>query len=107
LAAEKPRLGCDAATFPALRGFPGVNTFLKVLLVILVTLLVLKLLPVVLGLGVGLVVMLSLAAVFGVGVAGILICVVLALALFLSPVWLPVLVIVGVVALCKKTGKTT
>jgi hypothetical protein len=84
------------------------KTFLKILLIVVLALLALKFLPVVL---VGSIAGLLIAAVLGVvGVtllavmlAGLL-AVVLGLAFALSPIWIPVLVILGAISLFKKIG---
>lgn len=83
------------------------KTFLKILLIVAAVLLTLKLVPVIFGLGVSLIVIVALAAVVGLGAAGVLICIGLALVAALSPIWLPVLAIVGIVALCKKARGPT
>jgi hypothetical protein len=93
----------QAATFRAGRGFQIVKTFLKVLLIIVGVLLVLKLLPLLFGLGVGLVILLTVAGLLGLGVTGILVSALVVLAVLLSPLWLPLLVIVGIIALVKKS----
>lgn len=98
--------GGRSATFAELPGFQAMKTFVKVLLVGLVTLLALKLLPVILGLGIGLIVLLALAAALGLGAVGILLGLALGLVALLSPIWLPVLAIVGLVVLWKKLERT-
>jgi hypothetical protein len=90
------------ATFAAALGIRAMKTFLKVLIVLLVALLALKLLPVLLGLGIALIAVLALAAVLGLGAAGVLLGLALGLVALLSPIWLPVLAIVGLVALWEK-----
>jgi hypothetical protein len=78
------------------------KTFLKVLLLLVAVVVAIKLLPftlavacVVGGLGVGLVVI-------GLSVVAVLASVGILLAFLLSPLWLPVLAVVGLIALIKK-----
>ena len=82
------------------------NTFLKVLLVATLTLLSLPLLSGVLGLGLGLAGALLgvIAAILSVGLG--LLGAAIGLVFALSPIWLPVLAIVGLIALLKKSTKT-
>lgn len=94
------------------------NTFLKVLLFVILGLVCLKLLPflfipVALAfaglLAVGALLMGGVATVAATGltvVAGIL-AVALVLVAALSPIWIPVLAIVGLVSLCRRGGKAT
>jgi hypothetical protein len=82
------------------------KTVLKVLLIVLGSLLVLKQLPIVFGLGIGLLAVLAVAAVVGLGAAGVLICIALGFVAVFSPLWLPVLALVGLVALWKKAAST-
>lgn len=84
------------------------KTFLKIALIVVLSLLALKFLPVFL---VGGIAGLLIAAVLGVVGFGVLVAllaallaVVLGLAFALSPIWIPVLVIMGAVSLFKKIG---
>ena len=84
------------------------KTFLKILLIVALALLALKFLPVVLVFSVA---GLFIAAVLGVigisllaGLLAILLMVALGLAFALSPIWIPVLIIMGAVSLFKKLG---
>jgi hypothetical protein len=93
------------ATFGGLRGIGGVKTFLKVLLVLAVAILVVKLLPVALGVGFGLGAVLLAAAAVGLSVVTAIVCALLGLAALFSPVWIPVLAIIGVISLIKRTNR--
>jgi hypothetical protein len=80
------------------------KTFLKIFLIVVVSLLALKFLPVVLvGAFVGLLVAALLGA-FGLTLVGLLLAVAVALAVALSPIWIPVLIVMGVISLCRKLG---
>lgn len=92
------------------------KTFLKVLLFVLLGLLAIKLLPFVLfpvvvaGAGLLLAVGLAfagIAAVAGIGVAVVVALVALLVVLLtvLSPIWIPVLAIVGLIALIRRSGR--
>lgn len=88
-----------------MRGFEGVKTFLKILLVVVAALVAIKLLPVTLALGF----VLGLAVV-GLAIAGLSVVAALAVgaivvAAVLSPVWIPVLLIVGLIALVKRFSR--
>lgn len=83
------------------------NTFLKVLLILIAAVLLVKLLPLAFGLAVFLGVVIAIAAIVGLGAAGVVICVALGLVILLSPVWLPVLAVVGLIALWKKLSNKT
>ena len=84
------------------------KTFLKILLIVVLALLALKFLPVIL---VGSIAGLLIAAVLGVvGIsllaallAGVL-GVALGFAFALSPIWIPVLIVMGAISLFKKIG---
>ena len=93
------------------------KTFGKVLLIVILALVCLRLLPLLMGAS-----LLALAVLFGVaivlagGVAAVaatgltavaaLLAVVLVVAAVLTPIWLPVLAIAGLVSLCRRSGKT-
>ena len=92
------------------------NTFLKVLLFIVVALLAIKFLPFlllpVLIAGVGLLLMVGLvvagvATVAGVGVAAVvaILAVLTAIVVVLAPLWIPVLVVIGLVALIRRSTR--
>ncbi|MDI1318969.1 MAG: hypothetical protein PSW75_02090 [bacterium] len=86
------------------------KTFLKISLIVVLSLLALKFLPLVL---VGAIAGLLIAAVLGVvGVSllaallAALLAVALGLAFALSPIWIPVLIVMGAISLYKKLGDT-
>jgi hypothetical protein len=94
------------------------KTFLKVLLFVLLGLLAIKLLPFVLFpvlvAGVGLLLACGLAfggiaAVAGVGVAAVVavVAVLVVLLAVLSPIWIPVLAVVGLIALIRRSSRST
>lgn len=78
------------------------KTFLKVLLLVLVALIAIKLLPLTIGLGFvfGLLLVGLLAA--GLSLLGGVAVLALVLAAVLAPIWIPVLLLVGLVALIKR-----
>ena len=95
----------DCATFLPLRGFPCMKTVVKVLLVIAVLLVAIKLSPIVFLLALlGLLAATFLGAI-GLSMLAVFAAVVLTLAVALSPIWIPVLVIVGLVSLFKKANR--
>ena len=80
------------------------NTFLKISLIVLLALLALKFLPVILvGAFVGLLLAVILGA-FGLSLVALLLAVGIALALALSPIWIPVLIVMGLISLFRKLG---
>ena len=82
------------------------NTFLKILLIVVLSLLALKFLPVILiGAFVGLVLAAILGA-FGLTLVALLLAVGIALAMALSPIWIPVLIVMGLISLFKKMGSS-
>lgn len=83
------------------------NTFLKVLLILVAVVVAIKLLPVALALICVLAAGVGLLALIGVSLAAGLLCAGLLLAVALSPIWLPVLALVGLIALIKKSGAKT
>lgn len=99
-----PRDQLLAATFGARPGYRDMNSFLKIFLLVLAAIIAVKLVPVTLALG----------AVLGLLVVGLLLCglslvavvavAALALAAVLAPVWIPALVILGLIALVKRFG---
>ena len=80
------------------------KTFLKISLIVVLALLALKVLPLVV---VGAIAGLLIAAVLGlVGISllAALLAVALGLAFALSPIWIPVLLVMGAISLFKKLG---
>jgi lysylphosphatidylglycerol synthetase-like protein (DUF2156 family) len=91
-----------AETFRREPGSWGMKTFLRVLLVAVLVLVALKLLPVTLALGCVLGAALLAALAVGLSLAVAALGVALAVAAALSPIWVPVLAIVGIVSLCRR-----
>jgi hypothetical protein len=83
------------------------KTFLKVLLVIVAAILILKLLPLALGLLVGLAALVAGIGAVAVGAIAAACCLAFIVIGVLTPIWLPVLVIIGLIALVKKLGNST
>lgn len=93
-----------AVTSCELRGISGMKTFLKVLLMVVAVILAVKLLPIAFVTGCAVAALLAGLAVLGVSLAAVLFCAALAVVALLSPIWVPVLAIVGIVALCRRHG---
>jgi hypothetical protein len=102
-----------AATFVNLVGFLSMNTPVKVLLCIVAAVLALKflpllLIPVALGglalLAVGGLLFSGVVAVAGLGLAALL--ALLIVCAVLSPIWIPVLAVVGVIALIRRSNRS-
>ncbi len=80
------------------------NTFLKIFLIVVLSLLALKFLPVILlGAFAGLLLAAILGGV-GLTLVALLLAVGIALAVALSPIWIPVLIVMGLISLFKKLG---
>jgi H+/Cl- antiporter ClcA len=78
------------------------KTFLKVFLIVVLSLLAIKFVPFMfLGAMVGLLIA-ALLGMLGLGLVAALLAVAIALALALSPIWIPVLIVMGVISLFKK-----
>jgi hypothetical protein len=97
----------NPATFAARPGYRGVKTFLKVLLILVLALIAIKMLPVTIALGCVLGLTLAVAAVLGVSLLAVLLGAALLAGALLTPVWLPVLMIVGLIALVKRVTRGT
>jgi hypothetical protein len=80
------------------------KTFLKVLLFVVLAIIAINLLPITLALGCLFAVGVALIAAVGVSVLAIGLCIALALPAVLSPIWLPMLAIVGLIMLIKPNG---
>ncbi len=98
---------CGAATFRAQRGSLGMNTFLKVLLIVIATVIAVKLLPIVFGLLCGVAALLAGLGIVGVSLVALLVCAVLVVAAILSPIWLPILAIAGAVTLYRRNNNNS
>ncbi len=94
--------------FAGRRGcFSTMKTFLKILLAAALLLIAIKLSPILfIGALIGLVVA-GVLGVVGLSLVVALLAVVIAFAVALSPIWVPVLVIVGLVALFKRNERNT
>jgi hypothetical protein len=93
-----------SATFTAEPGFSGMKTFLKVLLVAALLVVAIKLSPVIfIGAMLGLFAAALLGAV-GISLVAVLLAVLLALVVALAPIWMPILIIMGLVSLFRKNG---
>lgn len=97
-----------SVTFPIVPCFStDMKTFLKIVVIVLLTLLAIKLLPVALVLGCIIAGVLGVLVALGVSVLAIVVGTLLALALLLSPIWVPVLAVVGIVMLIKRSSRTS
>ena len=96
-----------AATFPTVPGTGSMKTFLKVVLVVLLAVVALKLLPFAFALGCALaatvagLVIVGVSTVFGLLVAAVV------LAAVLSPIWIPAMLVVGLIALIRRSNRRT
>lgn len=81
------------------------KTFLKVLLFVILAVIAVKLLPVTLALGCILAVGIALIAAVGVSLLAGGIWVALAIVAVLSPIWVPILAIVGIIMLLRRSGR--
>lgn len=77
------------------------KTFLSALLLVLLAVVALKLLPLVFGLACALGALATLVLLAGASAAAVVIAVALVGAAVLSPLWIPVLAVVGIVALVR------
>lgn len=78
------------------------NTFLKVVLLLLAAVIAVKLLPLTLAVGCIFAVALGIFALVGMSLVAALICLGLLLGAVLAPIWIPVLAVIGLVALIKR-----
>lgn len=81
------------------------NTVVKILLVVVVLLVAIKLSPIIFMLTLAGLFAATFLGVIGLSVLTVFAAVVLTLAVALSPIWIPVLVIVGLVSLFKKANR--
>ncbi len=91
--------------FGELRGTPGMNTFLKILLLVVVAILAVKMLPLTLALGFMLGLALVVMLVLGLSAVTILLGLGVLFGALLSPIWLPILALVGAVALARRLSR--
>lgn len=90
------------ATFPREVGFRNMKTFLKILLIVVAVVVAVKLLPIAFIAGCVAAGLLAALAVLGVSLAALLVCAALGVAAVLSPIWVPVLAIIGIVSLYRR-----
>jgi hypothetical protein len=83
------------------------NTFLKIALFLVLAIVAIKLFPLTLALGIILALALGGAIFVGFSVIAAILVVTLAAVAALAPIWLPALVVVGIIALFRKTGART
>jgi hypothetical protein len=88
-------------------GYQGMKTFLKIALISLVVLVAIKLLPVTLIALAIIAAVIAGALALGLSAAILIALIILACAAALSPIWVPVLAVVGVVALIRKASRKT
>lgn len=78
------------------------KTFLKILLIVVAVIVAVKLLPIAFAAGCLTVGLLAGLAALGVGVVALLACAALLVLVVLSPIWISVLAVVGIVALFRR-----
>jgi hypothetical protein len=89
----------------ALTGFSAMKTFLKVLLMAVLLIVAIKFSPFIfIGALVGLVVAAVLGA-LGLSLLAALLAIMVAVVLALSPIWLPILVVMGMVSLFRRESR--
>lgn len=81
------------------------NTFLKILLLLVAAVIAVKLLPVTLALGCIFALALGIFALVGMSVVAAAICLGLLLGAVLAPIWIPVLAVIGLIALIKRCNR--
>lgn len=80
------------------------NTFLKVVLLVLAAVIAVKLLPFVFGLGCLLAGLLLGGLAFGISAVAAFLACMIAIVAVLAPIWLPILALVGLIVLIKRGG---
>jgi len=93
------------ATFLMLRGSCGMKTAFKVLIVVAILLIAIKFSPLVFVLAMGGLLVAALLGALGLSLLAGFTILIFALAAALSPIWVPVLLIVGLVALFRKLNE--
>lgn len=83
------------------------NTFLKILLIAALVILAIKFSPILLVAGLAGLLAALVLGVVGLSLIGVLLAIVVGVAVALSPIWIPVLVIVGIVSLWRRTSTPT
>lgn len=92
----------ERATFLMLQGSFAMKTAFKIILVVAILLVAIKLSPIVFVLALGGLLVAAVLGALGLSLLAAFTILVFALAAALSPIWIPVLAIVGLVALFKK-----
>ena len=82
------------------------KTFLKIILVAALLVVAIKISPVLFVAAFAGLVVAAVLGVVGISLLAGLVAVLLSLAVALSPIWIPVLCIVGIVSLCRKSERT-
>ena len=82
------------------------KTFLKILLVAALLLVAIKVSPVLFVAAFAGLIVAAVLGVVGISLAAGLVAVLLAFTVALSPIWLPVLCVIGIVSLCRKSDRT-
>ena len=80
---------------------------LKIFLLVIVCLIAVKLLPVTLALGAGLAAMIAVVVALGASAVAVLLVAALVVTALLSPLWFPVLLLVGIIALIRRCSRTS
>jgi hypothetical protein len=83
------------------------KTFFKVLLLVVLAVVAIKLLPITLAFGCLLALGVAVLAAIGVSLMAIGTCLGLAITALLAPVWLPLLVALGIIMLIKRSSRAT
>ncbi len=78
------------------------NTFLKVVLLVIAALIALKLLPLIFGLGCFLAAAIVALLAFGASAIATMFGAMIGLAVLLAPIWVPVLAVIGLITLIKR-----
>lgn len=95
----------ERATFLTLQGSFAMKTAFKIILVVAILLVAIKLSPIVFVLALGGLLVAAVLGAVGLSLLAAFTILVFALAAALSPIWIPVLAIVGLVALLKKLNE--
>jgi hypothetical protein len=88
-----------------MRGLAGVKTFLKFVVFLVVAIIAVKLLPLTIALGFVLGGAIVALAAVGVSVIALLFGLAVFLLTVLSPVWIPLLALIGLIALIRGSGR--
>ena len=91
--------------FAPKRVLRNVKTFFKVVLILIAAVIAVKLLPITIALGIALGLAAVGLAIAGVSIVAVLMVAAIVLAAILSPIWVPVLLLVGLIALVKRLAR--